>query len=188
MDVIIWILSYDRVHFYDGANLAIFFISVSVHGKITGCPKKGKFTRLYELVPGEREHLPVEIVDGGSEKEHRADHPPEIGHSVFVCHLLCVPVSMCSASVSRPLCVRPFRPRTAIFSRPHLFLWAVRYPRTSAMIFRESAQSFVTAAQSPAFTTSFGKRLLPIPTQEAPALNQPRRFSASGFTPPVTRN
>ena len=41
---------------------------------------------LYKLVPCEGENLTVEIVDGGREKEHRADYPPEVGHFVLTGH------------------------------------------------------------------------------------------------------
>ena len=66
-------------------------------------------------------------------------------------------------------------------------MWSVFYFRASSIAFNEDAHNSVIFVQLPDFTTSFGKRLLPIPTHDAPAPNQPFRFSSSGLTPPVTR-
>ena len=40
--------------------------------------------RLDELIPGQREHLAVQVVDRCCDEDHRADHPPVIGHFLFV--------------------------------------------------------------------------------------------------------
>ena len=78
----------------------------------------------------------------------------------------------------------PFCLRTAKISIN--FLTCKNYFRMSAIMSRASRQSLVITDQSLAATASFGKRLLPIPTQVTPALNHPSRFSRVGFTPPVT--
>ena len=40
--------------------------------------------RLDELIPGQRKYLAVQVVDRSGDKDHRADHPPVIGHFLFV--------------------------------------------------------------------------------------------------------
>ena len=58
---------------------------------------------------------------------------------------------------------------------------------SKAIISNASLHSRVIEPQSPALIISLGNKLLPIPTQVAPALNQLDKFSSDGFTPPVTR-
>ena len=102
--------------------------------------------------------------------------------------LRCLAESNCCSRFCRPVPNRsakaPFCLRTAKISIN--FLTCKNYFRMSAIMSRASRQSLVITDQSLAATASFGKRLLPIPTQVTPALNQPSRFSRVGFTPPVT--
>ena len=60
------------------------------------------------------------------------------------------------------------------------------YFLASAMYSSDWRHISVICCQSLFFNVSFGKSLLPIPTQKAPARNQAVRFSLSGETPPVT--